>query len=108
MIRSHRSNVAFSLGTAVLLAALTYNTYAQISSDSLLKQIPYRELGPYRTGAWTVGVAVPATPVHAHRSTSTQRFAAETPELYTRLRSDLAVDNDPCKIAFGEHFTRWM
>ena len=30
----------------------------------------------------------------------------ETPELYTRLRSDLAADSDPCKIAFGEHFTK--
>lgn len=69
MIRPYRSKVAFSLGTAVLLAVLTPNTHAQIPSESLLKQIPYRDLGPYRTGAWTVGVAVPATSAHAHRST---------------------------------------
>jgi L-alanine-DL-glutamate epimerase-like enolase superfamily enzyme len=30
----------------------------------------------------------------------------ENPELYARLRSDLAADGDPCKIAFGEHFTK--
>jgi len=69
VIRSHRSNFVLFLGTAVVLAALTHGMQAQVPSTSLLNEIPYRNLGPYRTGAWTVGVAVPATPAHAHRST---------------------------------------
>src|SRR5690242_21686530 len=44
------------------------NVQAQVPTESLLNAIPYRNVGPYRTGAWTVGVAVPAAPAHAHRS----------------------------------------
>lgn len=68
MVHSHRSNVVLSLGAAVLLAALMPSMQAQVPTESLLNEVPYRNVGPYRTGAWTVGVAVPAAPAHAHRS----------------------------------------
>jgi hypothetical protein len=31
--------------------------------------LAFRNLGPFRAGAWTVGVAIPETPAKAHRST---------------------------------------
>ena len=68
MVHSHRSKVVLSLGAAVLLAAFTPSVQAQVPTESLLNAIPYRNVGPYRTGAWTVGVAVPTAPAYAHRS----------------------------------------
>ena len=38
-------------------------------NESLLNGISWRNLGPYKAGAWTVGLAVPETPPKAHRNT---------------------------------------
>ena len=38
-------------------------------NESLLNGISWRNLGPYKAGAWTVGVAIPETPPKAHRNT---------------------------------------
>jgi photosystem II stability/assembly factor-like uncharacterized protein len=37
-------------------------------NEHLFSGFTYRNLGPYRTGAWTVGVAVPSAPAHEHQS----------------------------------------
>ncbi len=37
------------------------------------------------------------------RLTFMEEIFPENPALYTQLRSDLAAQNNPCKIAFGEH-----
>ncbi len=41
---------------------------AQTVTESLLNGLTYRNLGPYKTGAWTIGVAVPDYPAEAHKT----------------------------------------
>ncbi len=40
--------------------------YGQTLSDDLLKGIAYRNLGPFRAGAWISDIAVPERPANAH------------------------------------------
>ena len=42
---------------------------AQVLNEALLNGLTYRNLGPFRAGAWTVAVAIPETPAKAHRNT---------------------------------------
>src|SRR6185369_1259060 len=56
------------LGVAVLACFLPCAS-AQMFNESLLNGLTWRNLGPYRAGAWTIGVAVPETPAKAHRNT---------------------------------------
>ena len=48
--------------TLAALILLLSPAAAQISPDSLLNALAYRNLGPFRGGACTLGVAVPAKP----------------------------------------------
>ena len=41
----------------------------QLFNESLLNGLTYRNMGPYRAGAWCVGVAIPEKPAKAHRNT---------------------------------------
>src|SRR5579871_6267755 len=49
---------------------------SQVVDEALLNGLTYRNLGPFKTGAWTIGVAVPESPAKAHRTV-----------LYAALRS---------------------
>lgn len=57
------------LCSSILLAIFATQSPAQRFNQELLNGLTYRNLGPFRAGAWTVGVAVPETPAKAHRST---------------------------------------
>ena len=50
------------------LTALAQQAPSQLFNETLLNGLTYRNLGPYRAGAWTVAVAIPETPAKAHRS----------------------------------------
>src|SRR2546430_10109133 len=52
-----------------LLTILIPLAPAQRFNEALLNGLTYRNLGPYRAGAWTVGVAIPEEPAKAHRNT---------------------------------------
>ena len=54
---------------AVLALLLTANGLAQALDEALLNGLTWRNLGPFRAGAWTIGVAVPESPAKAHRDT---------------------------------------
>ena len=54
---------------AAILIGQAVPAAAQVFNESLLNGLTYRNLGPYRAGAWTVGIAVPETPAKAHRNT---------------------------------------
>src|SRR5438477_7412164 len=55
---------------SILSVALTaLPASAQLFNEALLNGLTYRNLGPFRAGAWTVGVAIPETPAKAHRNT---------------------------------------
>jgi photosystem II stability/assembly factor-like uncharacterized protein len=56
------------LGVAVLACFLPCAS-AQMFNESLLNGLPYRNLGPFRAGSWTVAAAIPETPAKAHRNT---------------------------------------
>src|ERR1700727_3433870 len=53
--------VALALAASVFGADLTYS--------DILNAFSYRNLGPWRTGAWVSALAVPETPGNAHRHT---------------------------------------
>jgi photosystem II stability/assembly factor-like uncharacterized protein len=54
----------------VLLLALGVAAFpAQITFSDLLNAVPFRNLGPWRAGAWVTSLAVPETPPSAHRRT---------------------------------------
>ena len=53
---------------ATLVLALVALAPAQTLNESLLNGLTYRNLGPFRAGAWTVAVAVPENPAKAHRT----------------------------------------
>lgn len=55
------------LGIAVV-TVLAQQSPPQLFNESLLNGLTYRNMGPYRAGAWAVAVAVPETPPKAHRS----------------------------------------
>jgi photosystem II stability/assembly factor-like uncharacterized protein len=55
-------------GAAALLLALASHGIAQHLNEALLNGLAYRNLGPFRAGAWTVAVAVPEAPEQAHRT----------------------------------------
>src|SRR5580704_18255179 len=57
---------SLSIGFAAI-ATLAPPMSAQSFNEALLSGLTYRNLGPYKTGAWTVGVAIPETPAKAHR-----------------------------------------
>ncbi len=52
-----------------VLTALAQQAPPQLLNESLLNGLTYRNMGPYRAGAWAVGIAIPETPAKAHRST---------------------------------------
>jgi len=55
---------------AVLLLTLAACAFpAGPAYPDLLRAFPYRNLGPWRTGAWVSALAVPETPPKAHRHT---------------------------------------
>src|SRR5690242_17876613 len=55
---------------AILLLALACAAFpADFTLGDLLKSFTYRNLGPWRTGAWITSLAVPETPAQAHRHT---------------------------------------
>ncbi len=64
------ASIVLSVGLAIVAA---YSAPAQILNESLLSGLTYRNLGPYKTGAWTIGVAIPEAPSKAH---STVIYAA--------------------------------
>ena len=65
-----RRNLLKALAITMLLgSALSGLCPAQSLSEAVLDGLTYRNLGPFRTGAWTVGVAVPTSPGHSHRTT---------------------------------------
>jgi photosystem II stability/assembly factor-like uncharacterized protein len=53
----------------VLISLWLPRTEGQTLTESLLSGLTYRNLGPFRAGAWAVGVAVPETSEKAHRTT---------------------------------------
>jgi photosystem II stability/assembly factor-like uncharacterized protein len=53
----------------LVLTALAQQAPPQLFNESLLNGLPYRNMGPYRAGAWAVGMAIPETPAKAHRNT---------------------------------------
>jgi photosystem II stability/assembly factor-like uncharacterized protein len=57
-----------SLGLATL-AIMAQQTPPQLFNETLLNGLTYRNMGPYRAGAWAVGMAIPETPAKAHRTT---------------------------------------
>ena len=60
------SRIGLGLALITLLAG---RAPAQLFNEALLNGLTYRNLGPFRAGAWTVGVAIPETPAKAHRNT---------------------------------------
>src|SRR5580700_3143998 len=53
----------------ILLLALAASAFAADPTYAdLLKAFQYRNLGPWRTGAWVSSLAVPETPEKAHRN----------------------------------------
>ena len=52
-----------------VLTVLAQQAPPQLLNETLLNGLTYRNLGPYRAGAWTVAVAIPETPAKAHRTT---------------------------------------
>ena len=55
---------------AILIFALTACAFpADPTYSDILKAFQYRNLGPWRTGAWISALAVPETPAAAHRHT---------------------------------------
>jgi photosystem II stability/assembly factor-like uncharacterized protein len=50
----------------LLLLMLAQVSKAQPPADSLLKDFNYRNIGPFRTGGWITGFAVPEFPAKAH------------------------------------------
>jgi photosystem II stability/assembly factor-like uncharacterized protein len=65
MNRRHLASAA--IAGLVLLSLLAAQTPTERFSESLLNGLTYRNLGPFRVGSWTVGVAVPETPAKAHQ-----------------------------------------
>src|SRR5215471_1252798 len=53
----------------LLLTLATCGIAADLTLTDLLNAFPYRNLGPWRTGAWITSVAVPETPAKSHRRT---------------------------------------
>ena len=62
--RSFASSLSAGFAAIAMLAPAAP---AQSFTEALLNGLTYRNLGPYKTGAWTVGVAIPETPAKAHR-----------------------------------------
>ena len=55
---------------AILLLVLARAAFpADAAFGDLLKSFTYRNLGPWRTGAWVTSLAVPEAPAQAHRHT---------------------------------------
>ncbi len=55
---------------SLLVCALAATAFpADPSFSDLLNAFPFRNLGPWRTGAWVSSLAVPETPAKAHRRT---------------------------------------
>lgn len=51
----------------LLFITLLLNTaFAQTLPDDLIKSFTYRNIGPFRTGAWVTGFAVPESPQQEH------------------------------------------
>lgn len=55
------------LASACLAFLLAPHSLAQRPGEALLNGLTWRNLGPFRAGAWTVAVAVPESPAKAHR-----------------------------------------
>jgi photosystem II stability/assembly factor-like uncharacterized protein len=53
----------------LVVALAPYAFAADASLADVLKAFQYRNLGPWRTGAWVTSLAVPETPTQAHRRT---------------------------------------
>src|ERR1700761_9305351 len=53
----------------VFLALVACATAADPTYSDILKSFQYRNLGPWRTGAWVSALAVPEAPEKAHRHT---------------------------------------
>src|SRR5215471_5277655 len=53
----------------LLLTLATCGIAADLTLTDILNAFPYRNLGPWRTGAWITSVAVPETPAKSHRRT---------------------------------------
>ena len=49
-----------------LLLLIAQSVTAQVLPDSMLKNFTYRNIGPFRTGAWITSFAVPETPSQQH------------------------------------------
>lgn len=69
--RARSSQVGVLVAAVVLTAAvaLAKPAHAQRFSEELLEAFEFRNLGPFRTGAWVTDFAVPAAPERAHRYT---------------------------------------
>ena len=84
-----RSRILASACLGVLLASLTL----ALPSETLLDGLAWRNLGPFRAGAWTVGVAVPESPAKAHRDI-----------IYAALRSGGVWKSEDAGITFQPVF----
>lgn len=65
---------AAALAAAALLATLPFGTQSPAAQEAapttaVLDAIPFRNLGPFRAGAWITDFAVPAAPERSHRYT---------------------------------------
>jgi photosystem II stability/assembly factor-like uncharacterized protein len=69
MNRTIRSHFISSFSLALALITLAAPATAQLFNETLLNGLTYRNLGPYRAGAWTIGVAIPEAPAKSHRNT---------------------------------------
>ena len=57
-----------AIATLVLLAPASIQAQARFD-QAVLEALPFRNLGPFRTGAWVTDFAVPAGPSRAHQHT---------------------------------------
>ncbi|HEV2446651.1 MAG TPA: hypothetical protein VGS58_12035, partial [Candidatus Sulfopaludibacter sp.] len=73
------------------LAAAAGVAAAQPNYADLLDAFPYRNLGPFRAGAWVVDAAVPETPARAHQHT--MYIAARTGGVWKTTNGGATFEN---------------
>lgn len=56
------------LACVAVVTLLAQQAPAPLFNEPLLSGLTYRNMGPYRAGAWAVGIAIPEKPTKAHRN----------------------------------------
>ncbi len=64
-----RAFILILIAAVAALAVMAQQAAPPLFNEGLLSGLTYRNIGPYRAGAWTVAVAIPETPAKAHRDT---------------------------------------